>query len=195
VTGTCEWNPMPHKVDVRCNNCRGLAVFEFAEVVKIDLKKDVPFFQESTLFEYHLLSDSCGHKWHGAFFFSGLHGSVKSITELPEGYAPENWRHSKYLTRSHGIDLGSVSCQTCRTNKMHLLDWPNEAYYSIDYKSNQLWAFNRESANDLYSFIHGNERKVSDFKWRGFLLHIPTVFKTKKAREPVTKKLNKLLSC
>jgi hypothetical protein len=195
VTGTYEWNPMPHKVDVRCSNCRGLAIFEFAEVVKINLKKDVPFFQDSTLFEYHLLSDSCGHKWHGAFFFSGLHGSVQSITKLPDGYSPENWNHSKYLTRSYGFDLGSVSCQTCCTNQMHALDWPNEAYYSIEYKNSQLWAFNRESANDLYSFIIGSERKVSDFTWRGFLLHIPTVFKTKKAREPVAKKLNKLLSC
>lgn len=195
MTGTYEWNPMPHKVDVRCKKCNGLAVFEFAEVVKIALKKDISFFQQNKLFEYQLLIDSCGHKWHGAFFFEGLHGSVKSITGLPEGYSPNNWAHSKYLKRSHGFDLGSVRCNCCGTNQVHAIDWPNEAYYSIEYKGHQLWAFNRESATDLHSFISGDERKVSDYKWRGFLLHIPTVFKTKKAREPVVKKLNRLLTC
>jgi hypothetical protein len=35
MTGPCEWNPMPHVLDVNCPKCRGPAVFEFAEVVRI----------------------------------------------------------------------------------------------------------------------------------------------------------------
>jgi len=190
-----DWNPMPHKVDVRCEHCAGLAIFEFAEVVNIKLKKDVPFFKESSLFVYRLLPDGCGHQWHGAFFFSGLHGSIKSITELPVGYSPEDWAHSKYLTRSPAFTLGSVSCKRCATNQMHALDWPSEAYYSIEYKNKQLWAFNRDSADELCRFINSHTRKEADFRWASFLLHIPTVFKSKKARESVVNKLNRLLSC
>ena len=193
VTELYDWNPMPHKVDVRCEHCGELAVFEFAEVVKIEKKKDVPFFQQSKLFEYALLSDSCGHRWHGAFFFQGLHRGINSISELPDGYSTEDWQHSKYSSRSHGYDLGSLSCNSCNTNKIHALEWPQEAFFSIEYKGQVLWAYNRESAMELYNFISAAERKELKSKWGGFLLHIPTIFKTKKAREPVAKKLRRLL--
>lgn len=56
--------------------------FEFAEVVRIKLKKDVPFFQNSPHFEYRILSDDCGHKFHGAFFFKGLHEQWALINNL-----------------------------------------------------------------------------------------------------------------
>ena len=51
MTGNYVWNPMPHIVDVRCPECGGYAEFEFAEMVRIKLKKDVEFFKKSKLFE------------------------------------------------------------------------------------------------------------------------------------------------
>ncbi|MDH5433005.1 MAG: hypothetical protein OEY19_03605 [Gammaproteobacteria bacterium] len=194
MTGTYDWNPMPHKVDILCPQCNELAVFEFAELVRIKLKKDIPFFQDSDLFEYHTFSDSCGHKWHAAIYFAGLHGSsVNAISDLPENYKPDHWAHSKYLTRSNETYLGSYACPACKTNNKHTLQWPEDAYYSIEHKGKVLWAFNRESATDLYDFLNGSTRKVDNFKWQHFLLHIPTVFKTAKARDSVVKKLAKLL--
>ena len=101
-----------------CPSCDEYAVFEFAEIVKISLKKDVPFFEESVLFEYQMFKDSCGHKWHGAIYYANLHGgSTEAIRNLPEGYKPENWNHSKYLYRNHGSDLGAVSCRKCHMRK------------------------------------------------------------------------------
>ena len=186
---------MPHYVDVKCTHCRNLAHFEFAEIVKINLKEDVPFFQDSSLFEYYLFSDHCGHKWHGAIYFAGLHGgSVDAITELPDGYKPEYWKHSQYLMRNHGLDLGSIRCVSCNTNKMHTLDWPNEAFFSIGYKGKQLWAFDRESAIDLRDFITSTGRNIDNYKWRNFLLYVPSIFTSKKARESVTKLLDRLLT-
>ena len=44
MTGTYDWNPMPHKVDIKCPSCGEHSVFEFAEVVKIALRKNVSFF-------------------------------------------------------------------------------------------------------------------------------------------------------
>jgi len=196
MTGTYDWNPMPHQVDIKCPTCEEHAVFEFAEVVKIALRKDVPFFEQSDLFEYYLFKDSCGHKWHGAVYYANLHGgSISAIRNLPEGYVPENWNHSKYLTRNHGLDLGALGCTHCQTRKPYMLQWPSDAFYSISYKGEVLWAFNRESAVDLRDYIASTERKTEKYKWSRFLLHIPTVFKKQNSRDNVIKQINRVLAC
>ena len=190
-----DWNPMPHKVDIKCPKCNGHAIFEFAEIVKIEEKKDVPFFESSDTFDYHMFNDSCGHKWHGAIYYPLLHGSsTKAISSLPEGYEPENWCHSKYLMRNHGLDLGAFSCTACHARQKHMLTWPNDAYYSVTYKGQQLWAFNRESSVDLRDFIESSDRKTGNYKWASFLLHIPTVFKKQNARDNIVKQINKQLA-
>jgi hypothetical protein len=196
MTERYDWNPMPHKVDIKCPSCGEHAEFEFAEIVKITLKKDVPCFDGSDLFNYQMFKDSCGHKWHGAIYFANLHGgSTSAIRDLPEGYKPEDWNHSQYLYRNHGIDLGAFSCSHCQTRKRHLLSWPNDAFYSISYKGEVLWAFNRESSVELRDFIASNERNPGNYKWSNFLLHIPTPFKKQNSREGVVKQLSRLLAC
>ncbi len=196
MTGTYDWNPMPHKVDIRCPSCHEHALFEFAEVVRISLKKDVLFFEQNDLFEYAQFKDSSGHKWHGAVYYPNLHGgSTKAIRELPEGYKPKDWNHSKYLMRNHNTDLGAVSCSHCQTRKPYILQWPNDAFYSISIKGEILWAFNRESAVDLRDYIASGERKTEKYKWASFLLHVPTAFKKQNTRDNVVKKINKVLAC
>lgn len=195
MTGAYDCNPMPYKVDIKCPSCGEHAFFEFAEVVKIALKEDVPFFKESDLFEYYLFKDSCGHKWHGAVYYANLHGdSTQAIHELPDGYKPEDWSHSKQLTRSHGSDLGAFSCSHCHTRKPYILQWPDDAFYSISIKGESLWAFNRESAIELRDYIASNERKTNNYRWARFLLHIPTIFKKQNVRDNVVKKINKVLA-
>jgi hypothetical protein len=190
-----DWNPMPHKVDIKCPLCDGHAIFEFAEIVRIEQKKDVQFFDSSDKFDYHMFKDSCGHKWHGAVYFASLHGgSTKALTNLPEGYSSKNWDHSKYLMRNHGLDIGAFTCSACHSREKYLLQWPSDAFYSITYKSQQLWAFNRESSVDLRDFIASNDRKTGDYNWASFLLHIPTLFKKHNAREHIVKKINKMLA-
>lgn len=186
---------MPHKVDIKCPVCGKHALFEFAEVVRISLNKDIPFFEKSTLFEYRQFEDFCGQKWHGAVYYANLHGgSTKPIQELPEWYTAENWNHSKYLTRSHGTDLGATLCYHCQARQPYILKWPDDAFYLISIKNNLLWAFNRESAVALKDYIASSERKKTNHRWAGFLLHIPTTFKRKNVRADIVKKINKLLS-
>ena len=120
-------------------------------------------------------------------------GSTDAITQLPEEYSPENWAHSKYLMRNHGLDLGAFSCSHCDTRKPYILQWPEDAYYSIGYKGEILWAFNRESAIDLRDYIASNERKTEKYRWAKFLLHVPTVFKKQNARISIVKQINKVL--
>ncbi|MEQ9627217.1 MAG: hypothetical protein RLO02_03405 [Roseitalea porphyridii] len=193
MTEAYDWNPMPHRVSIRCPDCGALAEYEFAEVVRIRLAADVEYFQRSDAFEYQLFEDSNGSRWHGAVFYHGLRGSVSNaIRDLPEGYSPEDWNHSPYLYRSHGLDIGSVTCPACGCRKRHSLSWPDEAYFQIAYKGKALWAFDRESTRVLLDYVRSDTRQ-RDRKWKAFLLHIPSHFLTKKARDEVSKKLGKLL--
>jgi hypothetical protein len=185
---------MPHIVDVRCHNCGSRALFEFAELVKISERKDVPFFQQGDQFEYLLCKDSCGHRWHGAAFFAGLHGrTVNSIRELPDGYQSSDWQHSRYLYRSSGLDIGSINCPTCHFRSKHTLKWPADAYYQVEYKGKVLWAFHEESARELLQFIVSPDRDRKKYKWCSFLMKVPTFFLKKGARLEVMKKLRRLL--
>ncbi len=97
--------------------------------------------------------------------------------------------------RNHNTDLGAVSCNNCQTRKPYILQWPNDAFYSISIKDEILWAFNRESAVDLRDYIASGERKTEKYKWASFLLHVPTAFKKQNTRDNVVKKINKVLAC
>lgn len=85
-------------------------------------------------------------------------------------------------------------CSSCGLKKKHSLNWPNDAYYVITYKQQPLWAFHREAATALYQYLNENLRDHKKYRYSFFLLHIPTIFKQKKARVPVTKQLVKLLN-
>ena len=186
---------MPHKVDTKCPRCTLCAEFEFAEVVRIGLKADVAFFEESALFEYRRFQDGCGHYWHGALYYAGLHGDpCAALGDLPSGYESGNWSHSKFLQRSHGLEIGSVRCMHCHFLGEHTLKWPDDAYYVVSYRQQVLWAFHRESASELNDYLLSKSRNISRYRWASFLLHLPTTFKTQKARGVVSRQLLKLLA-
>lgn len=185
---------MPHGVDVACPACAKPAVFEFAEVVRIALRRDVPFFQAHPLFEYRLCQDSCGNKWHAAFFFHGLHvRDTGALRDLPEGYSPSDWDHSKHLVRSHGTDWGAAFCANCGLRRRHQLAWPKDARFQVDHRNTVLWAFNRESALELRDFIASDHRDRSKYRWEAFLRHIPKEFLARGARKDVVERLDRLL--
>jgi hypothetical protein len=74
MTGTYDRNPMPHVLEVRCPDCRSPAIFEFAEVVRIRRKGEIPLFQKHRLLEYGILDGrAAAGRWHGAIFYAGLH--------------------------------------------------------------------------------------------------------------------------
>jgi len=194
LTGIYQWNPMPHIVDIRCPECGGRAEFEFAEVVRIRLKKDVDFFKKSKLFEYRFLRDRAGTGWHAAFYFLRVHGrSTDVLDDLPAGYSPADWNHSRYLYRSHGHDWGTVDCFECDLRRKHVLSWPDEAFYQIVFGRAVLWAFHRESAVEIRDFIVSVDRDPAAFKWRTLLVHLPKEFLAAKARDGIVKRLDRLL--
>ena len=62
------------------------------------------------------------------------------------------------------------------------------------YRQQSLWAFHREATSDVYHYLNEKLRDHKKYRYSFFLLHIPTIFKQKKARAHVTKQLLKLLT-
>lgn len=194
MTEIYETNPMPDVLAVKCPKCGGPAEFEFATIVQISERKDIPYFQDSKHFDYHKFRDSSGQNWHGAVYFPAVHGSLEAIKDLPEEYDPKAWAHSKFWRSKHITDWGSLRCSKCSHGSRHHLDWPDDAWYIITHKGQPLWAFNRDSAVEVRDFIASTDRQLNDYEWSKLLLKIPTTFKTKNNRDDIVKKLNKLLA-
>ncbi len=192
MTEAYDWNPMPHRVNVICPNCSANAIFEFAEIVKISLKKDINYFKKSKLFDYEKFTDSYGHKWHGAIFYHGLN-SINNIKDLPKDYSSDDFKHSKYWQRYHGLDIGAKYCNSCGKRNKSDLNWPQDAFYQCQIKGNILWAFNEECLTELRDFIQSNSRNIKEYSYQSFVLHIPSIFLDRKNRKRTVDKLNKLL--
>ena len=194
MTRIYEFHRMPHRVDMTCPACRKRAEFEFAEVVSIKLKADRPYFEQNSLFETRKFEDLQGRPWYGACYFEGLHGDPRlAIHALPAGYAPGNWSHPSTPSRDHDSgDIGSVRCAHCGARGKHMLDWPADACYSIGYRGHALWAYNRDCAAALLAYLSSTDRK-SYGGWTVFLLHLPTVFKVRKARDTLARRWKKIL--
>jgi hypothetical protein len=195
MTGIYDWNPIPSELDVRCPRCQRRAQFRSAEVWRVELKAYVEYFRSCTYFEYRQFEGPVGGTWHGAVHYPGLHGDPSTELEnLPSGYETGNLNVSKNLWRVKSKDIGSIRCGNCLLKKKHNLNWPSDAYYSLSYRHKILWAFDRASASELYDFIMSKTRKLSKYRFSSFLLHVPAVFKTQKAREHVGNQLFRLLA-
>ena len=77
---------MPHRVSVACLACGSEATFEFAELVRIKRKRDVPFFQKSKLFDHVFFGSRHGGRWHAAVYYHGLRG--RSLQGAPGNGRP-----------------------------------------------------------------------------------------------------------
>jgi hypothetical protein len=65
--------------------------------------------------------------------------------------------------------------------------------FQIDYRGQVLWAYHRESAQELRSYIASEDRSREGYRWECFLWHIPTAFLTAKARDAVVERLDRIL--
>ena len=187
-------NPITHVVAIACPNCRKEAFFEFAEYVKIRLRKDVSYFQNSKYFEHRKVRNSDGQGVNLAVFFHKLQGhGLPAIDDLPAGYAMSDWTHYDHLYRSFKYNWGTAFCISCGLRRKHELSWPQEAYFQIVYKGHVLWAFDRRCAGELLNFIQSKDRDRSKYNHSTFLLKLPPQFLAKNARDTVVKRLTQKL--
>jgi len=190
---------------IRCPSCSGAAKFAFA-TYQIFQKKDYSYFSKSKNFEVFKGQHSHGSYYQAALYYPGLGNSLENVTDLPDGYEANMWRHPYwYVTLPKELEnTGAIRCSSCLIQKKHNLKWPEEAYFQINYKGQVLWAFDRKYALKLLSYIESKERKkrivgYSGKPWNAiisqdwFLRHIPEHFQTAKARPEIVKKLKSIL--
>jgi hypothetical protein len=186
---------MPHRVAVLCSDCASEAAFEFAERVRIKTNDDLHWFEKSKHFDCLKQAGSDGQYYHAAIYYHRLTGNtLPIISDLPRGYKIEDWAHSEHQFRPLGDWRGTLVCESCGKRSKHTLDWPREAYFQIEYRNQNLWAFDRASTAELIDYICASHRRADDFIYWPFLMKIPHVFLTRQARETVVKRLRKRLA-
>lgn len=183
---------MPHVVDVRCE-CGGHATFS-KSVSRQVLRADFDFFRASPLFEFQKVQVHGGQRMHIARFYPGLEQCTLQTSDIPEGYSPEHWTHSRYWGNNRSR-RGTFACTRCSQRKKHKLSWPDDAYYQVLVRRRCLWAFNRESAVALRDYIAAtvDRTRVQKGRWTVFLHNVPGHFLHAKVRDETVKRLNKLL--
>ena len=195
-------SPMPPILSVRCPNCTKHAIFEHVTAQPIQKNVDVDFFKKSPFFEFQDVEGRPGY----AIYFPRLGRNLENLESLPEGYDNKAWQHSKYW-RHRSSDMGVLQCNNCSCRRKHNLQWPEDAYFKVEYKGDWLWAFDRETAQLLLNYIESDERnktiigyiqaKTHKIEIKGhhsFLLKIPAKFQARNARDPIVKKLRKVLA-
>ncbi|MBR9834788.1 MAG: hypothetical protein GYB42_06280 [Alphaproteobacteria bacterium] len=189
------YSVMPHCVAVTCPECAGEAAFEFAECVRIKTNDDLHWFEKSKHFDCLKEAASDGQYYHAAIYYHRLMGNtLPIISDLPRGYKIEDWAHSEHKFRPLSDWRGTLVCESCGKRSKHTLDWPREAYFQIEYRNQNLWAFDRASTAELIDYICASHRRADDFIYWPFLMKIPHVFLTRQARETVVKRLRKRLA-
>lgn len=171
---------------VTCPDCTACARFDSAQFVGIKTRDDQDLFKKLKGFEVCVYADGCGHKRHCVLVYGALDGIED---DLPTGYTVEDFQPiSRYYLG--GEDLrwrGRIICDSCGLWRKHTLDWPKDAYFTIEYKGETLWAYNRKWGAMLRDFIAEGDSNAPMFR------KIPAHFRNAKARDEVLKRLDKAL--
>lgn len=179
---------------IKCPECRSIADFINSNQIKVK-KKDKDYFLQSKFFKLHESGFSKAQRTsYYTLHYPLLMPKLENISDLPEGYTAEYWRSSY---REYG---GVLNCSSCNTCQIHILNWPDDAYFQLDYKGKTLWAYDRSYAIKLRDYIKSGDRKkrhpasTETYIFQDYFLRkIPEHFQTKKARDEIVSKLNKLL--
>ena len=190
-----EWLPIPHTIDVCCPECGSHARFEFPTQVPIAGKGSLEYFEESKVFEVVLVKNSVGQSMPYAQYYPGLHGhSLSALKDLPDGYNLSDWEQPDQLTDNRQDQTGTLLCSHCSLRRKHELNWPSDAFYQVPYKGSILWAFNRDIAEEILAFIESKDRNFKKFNYRIYLMRIPSLFLSAKARDTIVRKLSARLA-
>jgi hypothetical protein len=174
MTEIYSYNPQPDVITVRCPRCSSAATFRFPFTFLSDRASDLPAIEAARQDPTVTVEHWGG--WHVVVHFPRIFP-----WETPSnGYQRAN--------------LGVCACSRCGYLARRKLSWPADAYFACEVKGKQLWAWNREHALAIKSFIESKERKP--WRHRGYalsLLHIPTIFLLAKNRDAVVRRLQRIL--
>ena len=190
--------PAPHVIAVTCPRCEKHATFKKSVGIANIKKADRNYFDTSKNFETFFT------KHHGSFQYevwhhNGLGKNIDNIDDLPDGYTVQNFKPSSYSWPLGKFPRGVIACNHCTLRRRTNINWPEQAYFNIEYKNKKLWAYDREMAQAILEYLKNPYRRkfsqsIKNQTSYGWLSNLPTVFQTKKATPHVIKKLEKLLN-
>ena len=190
--------PAPNTISVKCPQCEKHATFNKSVGIANIEKVNRNYFDSSKNF------DTFFTKQHGRFQYEvwhdkGLGKNLDNIEDLPVGYTAQDFKPSRYSWPLRNFSRGVIACNHCTLRRRTNINWPEQAYFSVEYKNKKLWAYNREMALAILEYLKNPSRKKFSQSIRnqtsyGWLGNLPTVFQTKKATPHIIKKLEKLLS-
>lgn len=89
---------------------------------------------------------------------------------------------------------GALQCNACGARRSHHVAWPRDAYYQIEHRGHVLWAWHRDHAEVLASYLAAPARVVlSETVYGDWLKRTPTVFMKGRNHAEVARKLTRLL--
>lgn len=190
----------PHVLAVLCPQCQKEAQFYYPRFSEIQ-KEDIPYFDQHPAFEYvrDLYQTGGSGPQHFAMFYPGLVTLFpEAIQDLPSEYSSEQWivPDNRSILKpgvlsGPGQNQGSIYCPACHFRSKIELDWPEMAFYKVDYRGDWLWAYSRETWNQLYTFIASTDRNPEHYDGFLFLLGVPKKFLSQKARPDLLKKMER----
>lgn len=92
---------------------------------------------------------------------------------------------------------GKYSCRSCATTAAHSVNWPEDAFYKVEYRGNLLWAQTRKMMEDIRDYISAGADRDATRKSSAYFVKlalIPKEFLNAKARAPILKKIDALLT-
>ena len=183
-----------------------MAGFTFAPYVRVKTNLDRDYFENSNNFKVIEWRGRSARFHRYALYYPRVSNAMENIDNLPDGYTAESWKPVPYIYVGGNravfasiYDEGVFTCDSCPTVRRHKLNWPEDAYFQIAYRGHLLWAYNREFAVSLLSYLESETRMKTMVSTRGvratrpFLNSVPTVFQTAKARPVVVRALKQKL--
>lgn len=192
MTGFYEFFSLPDRVEVVCPLCDGCATFTYAHVLQIE--KKMPIYLKTSSLRSNCLTKDLPINGPACCFF--LPYSVQCLGEknFQKKYqGASTWEHRANSAFTDGTDLGLICCHQCMAKQKHQLEWPQDAFYSIEFKGHLLWAFNKMMMQQIRDYIQAKDRDAVFASEPIVIRHLPTVFKLAKNREGLVKKINKLI--
>ena len=185
-----EWFNLPSELTIICPFCQKQATFEFAKIFHIQGRKFQHFYENHPAFETERLYDPYAyiHKFCAIFYPTFHHDAPKIFQDIPDDHKSMT-QHLAYLNKG----FGAVKCIHCLSRRKHRLQWPQDAYYHIEYKGNILWAPSQSSFQSIHDYIASTDRDRFKYGHYYHLLHLPQHFLTKNARSEVCKKMQHFL--
>ena len=86
---------------------------------------------------------------------------------------------------------GLVQCSNCHSNRKHKLSWPNDAYWQWDIRGEILWAWDKNHALIILSFVKETSRPS---RHSPNLKYVPSHFLSAKVRELIVQKMERSIN-